>query len=172
MDTKQPKQLNADEHVLNAHNFNITDRESIFFSADKVHVEYAELFIDDMLMSVVVIGKGKPVSADIVPESCQLAFFGDIPLHRALLKCPVRVVIHTYDDGLPALCMQMVETLTWEAIDASELVVNVSVATRNGPVEKKMMYCTLYAGYLPDTPKTTPTTNDDKPLPMTFTVNL
>ena len=120
----------------------------MFFSAKRVHVERAELFIDDKLMAVIVCGKGEPVDESIPPVETLLDFFNGMPLHRALLRCPVRVVIHTYDSGVPELCMAMVDTLTWDHVNASEYVVDVSVATKNGPVAKKMMYCTMFAGYM------------------------
>ncbi len=138
---------NTPEYTLHPHTFHIADRESMFFHVEKVNVEYAELFINDVLMAVCVLGKGVPV--DLPPvEQCALDFFNGLPLHRALLACPVRVVIYTFDDATPSICMQMVDTLTWEMIGATELVVDVSVSTRAGAVGKRLVYCPQFAGYI------------------------
>lgn len=134
------------DNTLYSHDFNITDKDSMFFYAEAVHVERAELFINDMLMSVVVLGKGEPVDSSIPPQRVQLEFF-DAPLHRALLKCPVKIRIHTYDSGIPSITMEMVDTTTWERLDANEYVVDVSVSTARGRVGKKMVYCPMFAGY-------------------------
>lgn len=136
------------EFTLTPHSFNITEPESLFFSVKRVHVERAELFIDEKPMAVIT-GKGEPVDSNVTPlTETSLDFFNGVPLHRALLRCPVRIVIHTFDDDVPELCMAVVDTLTWDHVQANEYVIDVTVASKAGPVEKKMMYTTMYAGYM------------------------
>lgn len=147
------------ERELSAYKFPVHDRESLFFAASGVHVERAEIRINNMLMSTAQIGKGEPMAGPPPTQKnpTEIDLFGGNPFHRGLLQCDVEITIYTYDNEIPTLMLRYAEpSITWSDIDCKigelpEYNCKVSVGVVKDGVhtirEMNLVYFQLFAAY-------------------------